>query len=151
MPEEGPTPEHINGDRSRVLGGQTLLSGVKLGVFTELDRSGPPTVEELEDTLGIHPRSSRDFLDALVALNLLNRDDGYCRNTPESNAFLVEQGLSSLSGWFEMVNDRLYPFWGDLEEALRTGRPTNELEDDQTHSRRPSTETTRIPNSSWER
>ncbi|WP_158217288.1 methyltransferase [Halorubrum sp. Ib24] len=30
-------------------------------------------------------------------------------------------------------HDRLYGFWGDLEEALRTGRPTNELEDDQTH------------------
>lgn len=32
-----------------------------------------------------------------------------------------------------MANDRLYPFWGDLEEALRTGRTQNELEDDHTH------------------
>jgi hypothetical protein len=26
-----------------------------------------------------------------------------------------------------MYNDRLYPFWGDLEDALRTGKPQNEL------------------------
>jgi hypothetical protein len=48
-----------------------------------------------------------------------------------------------------MVNDRLYPLWGDLEEALRTGRPTNELDDDQTTpSRRRSIGTTRTSNSS---
>lgn len=133
MPEEGPTPERIMEIGHGFWAAKTLMSGVKLGVFTELDRNGPLTVEEFEDALGLHPRSSRDFLDALVALNLLNREDGYYRNTPESDAFLVEQRLSSLTGWFEMVNDRLYPFWGDLEEALRTGRPTNELEDHQTH------------------
>ena len=26
-----------------------------------------------------------------------------------------------------MANDRLYPFWGDLTEALRTGQPQNEI------------------------
>ncbi|MFB6308185.1 MAG: methyltransferase [Haloarculaceae archaeon] len=112
---------------------KALLSAVKLGVFTEIDRRGPQTVEELEDALDLHPRSSRDFLDALVALDLLDREDGHYRNTPEADAFLVEDRLTSLAGWFEMVNDRLYPFWGDLETALRTGRPQNELDDDQEH------------------
>jgi predicted O-methyltransferase YrrM len=27
----------------------------------------------------------------------------------------------------EMANDRLYPFWGDLTEALQTGKPQNEI------------------------
>ncbi len=26
-----------------------------------------------------------------------------------------------------MMHDRLYPFWSDLDEALRTGKPQNEL------------------------
>lgn len=133
MPEDGPTPERVMGIGMGFWGAKTLLSGVKLGVFTELDRTGPRTLEELENALDLHPRSSRDFLDALVALHLLDRENDRYRNTPESEAFLVEDKLTSLAGWFEMVNDRLYPFWGDLERALRTGRPTNELGDDQTH------------------
>lgn len=81
----------------------------------------------------MHPRSSRDFLDALVALGFLDREDGVYSNTPEADAFLVPGKPTYLGGLLEMANDRLYPFWGDLEEALRTGRPTNELDDDETH------------------
>jgi 2-polyprenyl-3-methyl-5-hydroxy-6-metoxy-1,4-benzoquinol methylase len=133
MPKDGATPERILEMGQGFWVSKTLLSAVKLGVFTELDRNGPRTVEELEDALGLHPRSSRDFLDALVALDLLDREDGQYRNTPESGAFLVEGKPTSFVGWFEMVNDRLYPFWGDLETALQTGQTQNELEDDQAH------------------
>ncbi|MDY6818193.1 MAG: methyltransferase [Halobacteriales archaeon] len=133
MPEEGPTPERIMEIGHGFWASKVLLSAVEFGVFTEIDRNGPQTVNELEDTLGLHPRSSRDFLDALVALDLLEREDGQYRNTPESEAFLVEDTLTSFAGWFKMVNERLYPFWGDLETALKTGRPQNELKDDQAH------------------
>lgn len=133
MPEHGPTPERILEIGLGFWAAKALMSAITLGVFTELDRNGPQTVEELEDALGLHPRSSRDFLDALVALDLLEREAYEYRNTPEAAAFLVEGEPTSFVGWFEMVNDRLYPFWGDLEAALQTGRPQNELEDDQTH------------------
>lgn len=133
MPDHGPTPERILEIGQGFWASKTLMSATKLGVFTELDRNGPRTVEQLEGALGLHPRSSRDFLDALVALDLLDREDGQYRNTPESAAFLVEDKPASFVGWFEMINDRLYPFWGNLEEALQTGRTQNELDDDQTH------------------
>ena len=32
-----------------------------------------------------------------------------------------------VGGILEMANARLYPFWGDLTEALRTGKPQNEI------------------------
>ena len=32
-----------------------------------------------------------------------------------------------MGGFLEMANARLYPFWGDLTEGLRTGKPQNEL------------------------
>jgi cyclopropane fatty-acyl-phospholipid synthase-like methyltransferase len=32
-----------------------------------------------------------------------------------------------MGGFLEMANARLYRFWGDLTEALRTGRPQNEI------------------------
>ncbi|MBX0298165.1 methyltransferase [Haloarcula nitratireducens] len=133
MPDHGPTPERILELGQGFWAAKALLSATTLGVFTELDRNGPQTVEELERTIGLHPRSSQDFLDALVALDLLDRDHYEYRNTPEAAAFLVEGKPTSFVGWFEMVNDRLYPFWGDLETALQTGRPQNELDDAQTH------------------
>jgi phospholipid N-methyltransferase len=111
---------------------KALLTAVKLGVFDVLSDS-PQSREQLEEALDLHPRSSDDFLDALVALDVLDRDDGLYRNTPETEAFLVSGKPSYIGGMLEMANDRLYRFWGDLEEGLRTGNPTNELEDDQTH------------------
>lgn len=133
MPADEPTPERILELGQGFWASKVLLSATSLGVFTELDRNGPSTVEELENALGLHPRGSRDFLDALVALDLLARENYEYRNTPEASTYLVAGKPGSFVGWFRMVDDRLYPFWDDLETALRTGRPQNELEDDETH------------------
>jgi hypothetical protein len=56
-------------------GSKTLLSAVELGVFTELG-DGPLLGEELAARLGLHPRIRWDFLDALVALGVLELAPG---------------------------------------------------------------------------
>ena len=104
---------------------KTLLSAVELGVFTAL-AGGPLDGEALRDKLGLHQRSVRDFLDALVALRMLDRNDGVYANTAESDLYLDAGKPSYVGGILEMANRRLYPFWGNLTEALRTGRPQNE-------------------------
>ena len=108
---------------------KVLLSAVKLGVFTELGKSAK-TGSELRDALGLHTRSTPDFFDTLVALGFLDRDgdgaDSKYRNTGETAVFLDRNSPAFMGGFLEMANDRLYPFWGDLEEALRTGKPQNE-------------------------
>ena len=104
---------------------KTLLSAVEIGVFTELAQ-GPASVGPLSQRIGLHSRSARDFLDALVALGFLKREDGCYRNTPEADLFLDRNKLSYVGGMLEMANHRLYPFWGQLTEALRTGQPQNE-------------------------
>jgi precorrin-6B methylase 2 len=104
---------------------KTLLSAVELGVFTELGEAPLPG-EDLAARLDLHPRSWRDFLDALVALGMLERDDGIYRNTSETALFLDRSKPSYIGGMLEMANARLYPFWSSLTEALRTGRPQNE-------------------------
>ena len=106
-------------------GAKTLLSAVELGVFTELARA-PLDAETLRERLGMHPRSARDFFDALVALGMLERTGGKYENTPETDHFLDRSKPTYLGGWPEICNDRLYGFWGSLTEALRTGRPQNE-------------------------
>ncbi|MBW3537809.1 MAG: methyltransferase [Actinobacteria bacterium] len=115
---------------------KTLLSAVELELFTHLDgealRGG-----ELQDRLRLHPRATYDFLDALVALGFLERDgegsDARYRNTAETAAFLDKQSPTYIGGILEMSNARLYRFWGDLTEALKTGAPQNEVK----HSGKP--------------
>jgi predicted O-methyltransferase YrrM len=108
---------------------RTLLTAVKLGVFTELG-SGAKTGAELRDALGLHERSTPDFFDTLVALQFLERDgdgeSGKYRNTAETGLFLDRNSPAFMGGFLEMAHDRLYRFWGDLHEALQTGKAQNE-------------------------
>lgn len=105
---------------------KTLLSAVELELFTELAK-GQRSAEDIGKRFNLHPRGLRDFLDALVALRMLDRDaQGNYSNTPESETFLDKAKPSYIGGMLEMGNLRLYPFWGSLTEALRTGQPQNE-------------------------
>lgn len=120
-----PTPDGILQLGLAFWGSKTLLSAVELGVFSEL-ANGALTAEELGARLGLHPRGRRDFLDALVALHMLDRDGERYANTLETDLFLDRGKPSYLGGMLEMANARLYPFWGSLTEALHTGAPQNE-------------------------
>jgi len=104
---------------------RTLLSAVDLGVFTMLAGS-PMSGAELSKQLGLHPRGASDFLDCLVALGLLERNGQIYSNTPETDFFLDRKKPSYVGGMLEMASARLYPFWGSLTEALRTGQMQNE-------------------------
>ena len=106
-------------------GAKTLLSAVELDLFTTL-AAGPLDREALVARLHLHPRAARDFLDALVALGMLTRTGETYANTPETDAFLVRGKPEYVGDYLDMLNTRLYPFWGALTEALRTGQPQNE-------------------------
>jgi len=107
-------------------GSKTLLSAVELGLFTVLG-DGPLDADALTSRLKLHPRSVRDFLDALVSLGQLERNDGFYANTPAGALFLDRRKPTYVGGMLEMANARLYPFWGALTTALRTGEPQNEV------------------------
>jgi len=105
---------------------KTLLSAVEMELFTELARR-PQNLDSLQGRLGLHPRSARDFLDALVALGFLERRDSRYNNSASADFFLDKQKPSYVGGVLEMANHRLYPFWSHLTAALRTGEPQNEV------------------------
>ena len=44
-----------------------------------LSEAGPLDAEELRERLGLHPRGARDFFDALVALGMLEHNEGHCQ------------------------------------------------------------------------
>lgn len=104
---------------------KTLLSAVEMEVFTELAKH-PENLDTLSGRIGLHPRSAQDFLDALVALGLLERHNGVYSNTPSTDLFLDKHKSSYIGGIFEMANKRLYPHWSKLTTGLRTGERQNE-------------------------
>jgi hypothetical protein len=109
---------------------KVLLSAVELGLFTAIG-DGTLTGSEIERELGLHPRGTYDFLDALVALGLLERDgdgaEGRYANTRDTRRFLDRNSPDYVGGILEMANARLYRFWADLTPALKTGQPQNEV------------------------
>lgn len=120
------TPEKLLQTGLAFWASKTLLSAVEMEVFTELAKH-PETLETIQGRLGLHPRSSRDFLDALVALGFLEREAGVYRNTPETDLFLDKKKPTYIGGLLEMASRRLFGFWNHLTEALRTGKPQNEV------------------------
>jgi precorrin-6B methylase 2 len=109
---------------------KTLLTAVNMGLFTQLAHNAM-SGNEIRKALGLNERSLYDFLDTLVALGFLSRTglkkSAIYSNATDTGLFLDKNKLSYIGGMLEMANNRLYPFWGDLEECLRTGKPQNEV------------------------
>jgi hypothetical protein len=110
-------------------GSKVLLTAVEFGLFTTLgDRR--LTGAQLGGELGLHPRGISDFFDALVSMKFLDRaGDGaeaIYYNTLEGLHFLDRRSPRYIGGILEMLNVRLFKYWHDLPEALRTGQSQNE-------------------------
>jgi O-methyltransferase domain/Dimerisation domain len=108
---------------------KVLLTAVDFGVFTKLgDRR--ITGAKLGAEIGLHPRGVSDFFDALVAMKFLDREgdgpEAKYFNTPAGALYLDCNSPRYVGGILVMLNERLFKFWHDLPEALRTGKPQNE-------------------------
>jgi predicted O-methyltransferase YrrM len=109
---------------------KVLLTAVEMGLFTKL-ANRHVTGAALGAELGLHPRGIADFFDALVAMKFLGREgdgpEAQYFNTPDGSHFLDEASPRYIGGILVMLNARLFKFWNDLPEALRTGKPQNEI------------------------
>ncbi len=138
MIEQTFTPPTTQSDPSHIMqvglgfwASKTLLSAVKLTLFTVLDGQSLPA-EEIRQRLGLHGQGFLDWLDALHSLGFLRREGvgptAQYANTPETAFYLNQKAPHSyLGAFFEMANDREYHFWANLETGLRTGKPQNEI------------------------
>jgi len=108
---------------------KVLLTAVELDLFSALAVRAM-TREELGDKLEIHPRGRADFFDTLVAMGFLHREgDGEgarYTNSQDAALFLDRASPRFIGGILQMLSVRLFKFWHDLPEALRTGKPQNE-------------------------
>ena len=110
---------------------KVLLTAVKFKLFTLLSGTSF-SGKEVKDKLGLKTtdRHVYDWLDCLVSLGFLQRDGIYenalyC-NATETDLFLDKNKPSYIGGILEMGNNRLYKFWDDLEEGLKSGLRQNE-------------------------
>ena len=108
---------------------KVLLTAIGFGLFTKLARRRL-TASELGAELGLHPRGTYDFFDTLVAMKFLEREgdgpEAKYFNTPADSLYLDRNSPRYIGGIPEMLNARLFKYWNDLPEALRTGKPQNE-------------------------
>jgi hypothetical protein len=125
-----PDPSRIMQTATAFWASKVLLTAVELDLFSTLGDDGM-TAPELGEALGLHPRGTYDFFDALVALRFLGREgdgpQGRYKNTPETAAFLNRHSPTYIGGLPGMLNNRLFGFWNHLGTALRTGQPQNEI------------------------
>jgi O-methyltransferase domain/Dimerisation domain len=113
---------------------KALLAAVKFNLFTLLCGQSK-TAKEIKDELHLATtdRHVYDWLDVLASLGFLQRE-GLLENARYSNSadteiFLDTNKPSYIGGILQMANNRLYRFWGNLEEGLLTGKPQNESKD----------------------
>jgi len=123
-------PSHIMQTATSFWASKVLLTAVEFDLFTVLADEAK-TASQLGELIGLHPRGTYDFFDALVALKFLDREGdgehGKYKNTPQTAAFLNKKSSNYIGGMPEMLNSRLFGFWNHLGTALKTGQPQNEV------------------------
>lgn len=125
-------PEKIMQIGMGFMASKVLLTATKLDIFTHLAK-GPMSGNEIKEKFGLHKGSIYDFLDTLVALGFLTREglkeSAKYGNAEDTNIFLDKNKPSYVGGLLLMANDRLYKYWGNLEDGLKTGEPQNEIKE----------------------
>lgn len=126
-----PNPSQIIDIGMRFLSSKILLSAVNMELFTLLaQKSLSLNAIKKHYSWNCTDRHASDFLDALFVLKFLKREglfeDAIYSNAADADFFLDKNKPSYIGGMLEMCNNRLYPFWGNLEVALQTGKLQNE-------------------------
>jgi hypothetical protein len=111
---------------------KVLLTAVNVGLFTKLAANKAMSGFDIKTDLGFActDRHLYDFLDTLTGFGFLNRngllDTAVYSNSMHTDTFLDKNRPTYIGDILEMMNVRLYGFWGNLEEGLRTGKLQNE-------------------------
>lgn len=122
------TPEPRNWNMGRLMDLATgywksavLSAGVELGVFDALSGE-KATAEELAKRCDAAPRHLAEVLDALVALELLEKNGNQYAIAPAADALVNAQSATCVLDALRFNMD-LYPLWGRLSDCARTGEP----------------------------
>ena len=96
-----------------------LLTGIELKVFNQL--SEPKSADAVAQAIGTHPRNTGVFLDSLTAIDLLQKKNGLYRNSPITQAFLVEDSPTYLGALLQMLHSQIS--LENLSKLIKEGPP----------------------------
>jgi len=96
-----------------------LLTGIELGIFNHL--SEPKSAKAVAEAIGAHSANTGLVLDGLAACDLLLKKDGIYRNTPVTQAFLVEESPTYLGLVFTDQFQMNYPVLNNLLMLVKKG------------------------------
>jgi hypothetical protein len=128
-----PSPELIMQIGTGFWASKILLTAVNFQLFTHISKTGSMSAKEIKSVLKLNctDRHFFDFLDVLVSFGFLNRkgllENAEYSNSIDTDTFLDKGKPSYIGGILEMMNNRLFGFWGSLDEALTTGLAQNEV------------------------
>ncbi|XP_066562889.1 putative bifunctional dTTP/UTP pyrophosphatase/methyltransferase protein isoform X1 [Amia ocellicauda] len=109
---------------------KTLFTASKLKVFDLLVSPGGLTVAEMAVQIPASVIGTERLLDSVVSLGLLEKshlgESIVYKNTEEANQYLVSSSNCSLHGYIIYCNDRIWPLFTHLEDAVQEG--TNQFE-----------------------
>ncbi len=97
-----------------------LLTAIELRVFS-LIGDGALTSEELAIRAACHPQATDRLLNALCAMQLLDKRDGRLWNTPDSRRFLDDHSPEYAAGLGHTAG--MWHSWSGLTDAVREGKP----------------------------
>ena len=123
-----PSPQRVLDMASGYEPALILEAAVRLGVFDALD-DRPLTLAQTVEKTGASVRGMRILLNALVAMELLERHGGQYALTDETAAYLVSTSPSYQGFMCKHVSRHLLPRWMRLTEVVMSGRPTEGVND----------------------
>ena len=98
-----------------------LLTAVRLDVFSALD-SKPKTVHEVAGRIGAHEPTLSLLLNALVAMRLLNKEEGEAYENSTVAATHLVRNSAQYVGHLLLLHDAEWESWGKLTETIKTGQ-----------------------------
>ncbi len=100
--------------------GCTIQAAVRLKIFSAM-AAGPCDASQVAEALGSDVRATGLLLDALTAMNLLQKSADTFDNTPFARKFLVE-GEPEYMGHIILHHHHILDGWAQLDVAVTTGK-----------------------------
>ena len=100
---------------------QAFLAAVNLGLFDYLAKVGASDRKVIAEGIGINGMFSRCFLDTLVEIGLLSKQDEKYANSAIASDFLVGSSPFYQGDWVKNIGRGNH--WGNLEESLKQQDP----------------------------
>ncbi|MBY8887002.1 methyltransferase domain-containing protein [Streptomyces sp. PTM05] len=105
-------------------GFKTLTAAIGLELFTHFSRRGPATCEAVCTVLRLERRPTDALLAACASLGLLEKSGDRYRNTALAEKFLVIGRPFYFGSFVRFSDQREYPAWHHIVDALRKNQPT---------------------------